>query len=535
MSSAELKAQGNALFSAKNFGQASKKYTEAIEAGDEATDPKGLAVLYANRSACRLSLKRYLDASNDAMKATELDPTYAKAFARRAAAQDALGNYARSKESWQQALDALPKVNLKPAEKIQQEQYQIGLDAATAGVVKMKNTPTVGENPIIVQGEGRMPWDLAAAILPRLRDARPAKLFSSAWVIHGAYEEFMNGVRKMNQLQYDPATGQLGGIPSAIADLTNGVMKDLRVLHFTDNDFLSKYNKQVQLEISVSNPWPEGGPELVIREALKRQRDEGWDSVRRAVSLTVRGWIMRAVMDAGLRERHDVAVEFFKRALEVLRSLRESWILVPKLERGVVFEQTFIFGLQHMYINSVMQAYLLNPSSELLEELEKESDLLIREVDEALRQPRSQEPVGPGAASSFYMYPRASAYANKGFYYSKKVGLNPNENREYYRKAAIAYIKAADSFPEDDEQHPWFLKVALDNMLQARTFPLRETLEVMKRIRVSAPKAKEIWERSSLSAGGLWGMLEAVEEQENELRSMLAQGKFTMDSCIGAE
>lgn len=83
MSSAELKAQGNALFSAKSFEEAGKKYTEAIQAGDEATDPKGLAVLYANRAACRLSLKRfecrciyeppftvdrYMDANDDAKK-----------------------------------------------------------------------------------------------------------------------------------------------------------------------------------------------------------------------------------------------------------------------------------------------------------------------------------------------------------------------------------------------------------------------------------------------------------------------------------
>jgi hypothetical protein len=65
MSSADLKAQGNALFSAKKFKQAEKKYTEAIEAGDEEADAKGQAVLYSNRAACRLSLKRFV---NDASR-----------------------------------------------------------------------------------------------------------------------------------------------------------------------------------------------------------------------------------------------------------------------------------------------------------------------------------------------------------------------------------------------------------------------------------------------------------------------------------
>jgi stress-induced-phosphoprotein 1 len=117
IASADLKTQGNALFAAKKYGQADKKYTGAIESS---TDPKELAVLYANRAACRLSLKRfvhrnilhkalhpsgrYMDADTDATKvstpargiyglisarqATQLDPTYAKAFARLASAQD---------------------------------------------------------------------------------------------------------------------------------------------------------------------------------------------------------------------------------------------------------------------------------------------------------------------------------------------------------------------------------------------------------------------------------------------------------------
>jgi stress-induced-phosphoprotein 1 len=49
-------------------------------------------------------------------------------------------------------------------------------------------------------------------------------------------------------------------------------------------------------------------------------------------------------------------------------------------------------------------------STELLEDLLKESDLLISEVTEALRH-SEQEPVDPGFVSSFYLYPRGNAYA----------------------------------------------------------------------------------------------------------------------------
>ncbi|KAJ7442458.1 hypothetical protein FB451DRAFT_1105721 [Mycena latifolia] len=529
---AELKAQGNALFSDKDFAEADEKYTEAIQAS-EAIDPKGLAVLYANRAACRLSLKRYLDADEDARKATQLDPTYAKAFARLATAQDALGNYSDSKENWQRALDALPTSELTPAEQFQREQYQAGLYAAVAGVLKLQSAPTY-HNEL---APGRMPWDLAAAMIPRLRVARPVNadhIYSSAWVIHGAYEEFTNGVNKMKQLQIDPVTGHIRGIPFAIVDLANGILRDARVVHCTGDAFIARYNKQLVYEVKVCRAWTDTPPEVVVREAFARQRAEGWEAARWGVSLTIRPWLMRAIMDAGLLQRHETAAELLKRTLDVLRTLQENWVQVPKAERGVVFEPSFLFGIQRLYIDSLMQSYALNPAPELLEELDKESDLLIREVDETLRQPRSQNWTDPGFFGSFYLYPRGLAYAMKAFTYTKKAGLSPNDTRDLHRQAALAYITAADAFPQDDEQYPLFLKNALENMLQAHSFPLRETLGIMERIRLSAPQARAIWENSALGVQGLWGVLEGVGRREEELRGMLARGEVAIEECVGA-
>ena len=47
-----LKDEGNTLFSKKNYGAAYEKYTEAIE------EDRNNAILYANRAACSLNLKR---------------------------------------------------------------------------------------------------------------------------------------------------------------------------------------------------------------------------------------------------------------------------------------------------------------------------------------------------------------------------------------------------------------------------------------------------------------------------------------------
>ncbi|KAJ6610705.1 hypothetical protein B0H10DRAFT_1811169 [Mycena sp. CBHHK59/15] len=532
MSAAELKAQGNALFGAKNFAEAGKKYSKAIEASDEASDAKGLAVLYANRAACRLSLKRYMDAQSDAKKATELDPKYSKAFARLATAQDAMAQYWLSEHAWKSALDALPAAGLSAAEQAQKAQYEAAWQAARAAVERQKNTPMMGKDAIIITGEGRMPWDLAAAMLPSFRAQKNMR--SSAWVIHHAYEDFMQGVRSINKLTVvDPTTGATTGL----LGLTNGIMRDSRVVHFTDQDFLKKYNKQIIFEATARRAWMEGGPEVIIKSALERQRTEGWNATRPALSLTIRGWLMRGVIDAGARQKHDVAVEIFKRSLDVLRSLRESWILVPREDRGIIFEDSFLFGIQNMYLEALMQSMASNRNINAvgLEELYQESDRLIREVDDVLRTPRG-DPVDPGFLGSFYLYPRGRGYAWVffRFYYNQMSRLNPDQKHEFCRKAAQAYSKAADSYPEDDEQHPWFLNCAVGNMLTANSFPLRETLDVMKRIRLSAPKAKQIWERSSLSASGMWGILEGTGKQEDVLRNMVTQGKYTLNGCVGA-
>ncbi|KAJ7285306.1 hypothetical protein C8J57DRAFT_1709540 [Mycena rebaudengoi] len=529
---AELKMQGNALFSAKNFEEAGKKYTEAIAAGDEEADPKGMAVLYANRSACRMSLKRYMDARSDGLKATQLNPTYAKGLARLAAAEDALGSYFQSQTSWEKALGALPKSNLTAGELLQKEQYQAALKAAMAAVERM-STSIVLEQPISVQRDGPPPWELAEALLRNHRGrGRRYDVTSSAWVIYGAHEQFMAGVRTMNEQETigDTFRSRLG----AIVTLTNGLLHDVRAIHFPDGDFISKYDKQVISESATYRAWTDAGPEMVINAALARQRTEGWAAVRPALSVTIRAWIMRGVMEGGLRQRYDVAKEFFKRSLEVLRSLRESWILVPTQDRGVIFQKSFVFGVGHRYIDAIMQSFDRNPDTSVLQELYDECNLLIQEIDEALRPPGPQEDANdPGFIKAFYLYPRGSAYANKGYYYEQMAKRTPSESLQLYRKAGLAYVKAAECFPQDDEQHPWFLHCALRNMFASNSFPLRESLDVMKNIRISVPRAKRIWEHSPLASSGSWTTLEDVRTRERHLRSLVVEGKLTLDGIVG--
>ncbi|KAH7930148.1 hypothetical protein BV22DRAFT_77745 [Leucogyrophana mollusca] len=58
----QLKNEGNALYTRHDYVGAFAKYTKAIAVDGEN------AVLYANRSACNLEMKKYLDAAGDAHK-----------------------------------------------------------------------------------------------------------------------------------------------------------------------------------------------------------------------------------------------------------------------------------------------------------------------------------------------------------------------------------------------------------------------------------------------------------------------------------
>ncbi|KAJ7024758.1 hypothetical protein C8F04DRAFT_1130485 [Mycena alexandri] len=535
LTSADLKGQGNALFAAKNFAEAEIKYTKAIAATDEAADPKGLAVLYSNRAACRLSLKRpaLMDAERDATKATELDSTYAKAFARLASARERLGDYPGSKENWQRALDVLPTTNPTTVEQIQRLQYEGSLKATTATMYKLERRVFRGDNDA---GWSQIPppWELAANVIRRMRSENPQNFtpmqrLSSAWIIHYAHKEFIEGVDSMaqNRSQNRSTVTKL-----AISNLTNGIMRDCRVIQL-HGDLLTDYNRQMGIEAHIYRAWTYGGPELVIREALARQREEGWDAVRPAISVTIRVWIMKAFMSSGLNEQHEIAVEFYKNCLQVLRELGEHWRLESQTDCGVVFQDSFIFSVSNMYLDAIMKAADSDPSTELLELLREESNLLIHRVDAVLNHPSAlpERCADLGMYSSFYVYPRGYAYAMQGFYYKKMSTRTGNYREEFSRKSALAYLIAVQCFPEDDEIHPWFLKVALENMLNAGSFSVRESLDVMTRIRTSVPRAKEIWARSSLGTN-IWTEFETVTKEERKLRARVAQGKYTMDVCI---
>ncbi|KAJ2052186.1 Hsp90 cochaperone [Coemansia sp. S16] len=96
--------RGNELFKAAKYAEAQAEYSEAIKRSPK--DPRN----YANRAACLTKLIALPDAIKDCDKCVSLDPTYVKAYTRKANALFLMREYA-------EALDAVEEAKLHDKDK----------------------------------------------------------------------------------------------------------------------------------------------------------------------------------------------------------------------------------------------------------------------------------------------------------------------------------------------------------------------------------------------------------------------------------
>lgn len=102
MSADELKAKGNAAFSAGNFDEAIEHFGAAIE-----VDSRN-HVLYSNRSASYASLGQYGKALEDAKQCVSLKPDWAKGYSRLGAAHHGLRDYEEAIAAYEEGLKLDP-------------------------------------------------------------------------------------------------------------------------------------------------------------------------------------------------------------------------------------------------------------------------------------------------------------------------------------------------------------------------------------------------------------------------------------------
>lgn len=106
MSAEQLKAEANKAFAAKDYDNAIKLYSDAIE-----LDPTN-HVLFSNRSAAKTGAKDYQGALEDAEKTIEITPSFVKGYARKGAALHGLRDFPDAVMAYEAGLQVDPNSDI---------------------------------------------------------------------------------------------------------------------------------------------------------------------------------------------------------------------------------------------------------------------------------------------------------------------------------------------------------------------------------------------------------------------------------------
>ncbi|KAI0666285.1 hypothetical protein C8Q78DRAFT_464630 [Trametes maxima] len=528
----KLKAEGNGLFLKKDFPAAYNKYTEAI-----AHDAEN-AILYSNRAACSLSLNRYLDAHTNATKATELDPSHVKSWARLASACTGLGKHGSAVVAWERALTVFPSETLSEEQRKQKDRYAAELATAVA---RVRAPPTTATGNYVVQTQNQeenLPWNRAIAIAHR---AQSDLLWNtSAWPIIAAYQDWSTAVNDMFKVESyrTPAGMNYFGRVGVIEQLTNAITEDTRGFEIRGGQaFFEQYNRQALFEMTKTQAWADASAQGVMEDAPRRLASQGWRAVRPALSMTVRGWIMRAFIQDSLTDDTDAALDFYASAMEVLRWGIARWPDVPIKDKGAIFQESFLRSVKCLRLDALMRAYAKNPGSASkypLSEILAGAKDLIKQLACAPKEPAD---LSYASFLCFTRYPLAQAHWLLGFYHQHTAKNIRNtkgpasEVDEHFKTSAKAYVDAADVYPPDDERGIMCLCWVVEALLETG-IPAGELLALLNRMHDALPAMRAIWAHSADALAGRDTLITKAMDLRGRLQRSIDQGNTVVDTVI---
>ncbi|OWY99017.1 Heat shock protein, partial [Phytophthora megakarya] len=152
-----LRQQGNNAFKLRQFHEAKKLYTQALQLQNSNH------LLFGNRSAVCFQLKEYRQALDDANKAIELSPNWAKAYLRKAAACESLQLLSEAIAAYEKVLrldDKSPEAK-KAATKVKFLKRNIDKNAVKKGFLSGKAKSSIySEKEDLDQDTTQRSWKL---------------------------------------------------------------------------------------------------------------------------------------------------------------------------------------------------------------------------------------------------------------------------------------------------------------------------------------------------------------------------------------
>ncbi|KAF9041913.1 hypothetical protein BDZ89DRAFT_301423 [Hymenopellis radicata] len=246
----------------------------------------------------------------------------------------------------------------------------------------------------------------------------------------------VKGTRKIPNKGSYSITGASGALESIV----NSLITDERVFHIDCDNWLDLINQQLQLEEGHYHPWPRhASPSQMMTQAPEKLKKEGWRSVRMALTMNIRFWIMRGFIAGVLLQEHARKFEFFKNAVTVLRWGAKTWAGVPAEDRGAIFEASFINGVRRLYLDAIMEHASASEEDRdvMLSLLATEARALIKDIEGNV--PSEGHPV---YIWSYHKNCWGAACASLGYYNLQMLAhASPNESKGLLRQAGTVIYK----------------------------------------------------------------------------------------------
>ncbi|KAH6916704.1 hypothetical protein BKA70DRAFT_1250318 [Coprinopsis sp. MPI-PUGE-AT-0042] len=444
----DLKTRGNELYAQEKYDDAYNVYSAAL-ARDENN-----AILWANRGAASMAKKSYRNAVADLKTSVGLNPAYEKGSDICSSCKS-LKDWQESVAAWRRALDCLPEDSAadSPAEEARRRVYE---EVSPEGV---QSKP-----------ERKGPWDSAEALKNVIMPLTARGGLTSVYSMNDAYAQWKKGVDLLKALgvthqgPFKTRYGRLGTIEA----LTGRIQNDERVFHVPANirDFSSTIMRQMIWERDTRNGYPDTVQVADLKVAtLHRLQEESWDSVRPAISITIR---------VGIGE----------------------WSDVQPTVRGGVLSRSFIRGIKRLRLQLMFKNGA--PTAFTRDDLKEAADDLIADVDTDPKLPDMVQ-YRAGHHNSYWKRPKGIALSVLAWVAAQVAyDLGPQEEQPFLlRQASKIYLMAAESIPEDDEHHAYLLRQVLVLHCKAGA-TLRETLPIFRLLRAIIPEILPIWKTTEL-------------------------------------